>query len=62
MEFICPVCKTAGEIPEDDSVQPAWQTTCQKCGEVLSIERETGLVRAQSGSSEASGMRPKYDT
>ena len=62
MEFICPVCKTAGDIPEDDSVQPAWQTTCQKCGQALSIERETGRVQPISGDSETSRTRAKYET
>ena len=62
MEFICPVCKTAGDIPEDDSVQPAWQTTCQKCGKALSIERETGLAQPLSADRRTSGTRPKYET
>jgi tetratricopeptide (TPR) repeat protein len=62
MKFICPVCKTAGDIPEDDSAQPALQTTCQKCGKALSIERETGLAQPLSADRGASGTRPKYET
>jgi len=62
MKFICPVCKTAGDIPEDDSVMPALQTTCQKCGKALSIERETGLAQPLSADRRTSGTRPKYDT
>ena len=62
MKFICPVCKTAGDIPEDDSVQPAVQTTCQKCGNALSIERGTGRAEALSADSRTSGTRPKYET
>ena len=62
MKFVCPVCKTAGDIPEDDSVGPAWQTTCQKCGQALSIERETGRVQPISGGSETSRTRPEYET
>ncbi|MGD9226934.1 MAG: tetratricopeptide repeat protein [Desulfobacterales bacterium] len=62
MKFICPVCKTAGDIPEDDSVQPAVQTTCQKCGNALSIERGTGRAEALSADSRISGTRPKYET
>ena len=61
MKFICPVCKTAGDIPEDDSVQPAVQTACQKCGKALSIERETGLTQPLSAGRRAS-FRPKYET
>ena len=61
MKFICPVCKTAGDIPDDDSAQPAWQTTCRKCGQALTIERDTGLVQPLSGSRESSSMRPKYE-
>ena len=62
MKFICPVCKTAGDIPEDDSVQPVLQTNCQKCGQILSIERETGLAQPLSADRRASGTRPEYDT
>jgi tetratricopeptide (TPR) repeat protein len=62
MKFICPVCKTAGDIPEDDSAQPALQTTCQKCGKALSIERETGLAQPLSADRGASDTRPKYET
>ncbi len=62
MEFICPVCKKPGDIPEDDSVQPAWKTTCQKCGQALSITRETGHVQPISGGNETSRTRPKYET
>ena len=62
MRFICPVCETAGDIPEDDSDQPALQTTCQKCGKTLSIERKTGLAQPLPSSRRTSGTRPKYDT
>jgi tetratricopeptide (TPR) repeat protein len=62
MKFICPVCETAGDIPEDDSVQPALQTTCQKCGTGLSIERGTGRAQPLSADRRASGTRPKYET
>jgi tetratricopeptide (TPR) repeat protein len=62
MKFICPVCKTAGDIPEDDSVQPELRTTCQKCGKALSIERETGLAQPLSAARRTSGPRPKYET
>ena len=68
MKFVCPVCKTAGDIPEEDSVQPATQTTCQKCGTGLSIERETGRVqtlateRNQPAGRESPGPRSKYES
>jgi len=62
MKFICPVCKTAGDIPEDDSVQPALQIACRKCGQALSIERETGLAQPLSADRRASDTRPKYET
>jgi tetratricopeptide (TPR) repeat protein len=61
MKIICPVCKTAGDIPEDDSVQPAVQTTCRKCGKALSIERETGLAQPLSADRGTSGTRPEYE-
>jgi tetratricopeptide (TPR) repeat protein len=44
MEFICPVCKTAGEIPDDNLDRPATKTTCLKCGVRLSINLETRNV------------------
>jgi tetratricopeptide (TPR) repeat protein len=62
MKFICPVCKTVGDIPEDDSVKPALQTTCRKCGKALSIERETGLAQPLSADRKIPGIRPKYET
>ena len=62
MKFVCPVCQTAGDIPEDDLVQPAVQTTCQKCGSALSIERGTGQTEVLSADSGTSGSRPKYET
>lgn len=44
MEFVCPVCKSAGNIPEDDLDQPLKRTECRDCGTRLSIERKTGRV------------------
>jgi tetratricopeptide (TPR) repeat protein len=61
MKFICPGCKTAGDIPEDDSVQGEWQTTCRECGQALSVERETGRVQLLSGASGTSDTGPKYE-
>ncbi len=65
MKFVCPVCQTAGDIPEEDSLQPATQTTCLKCGTGLSIEHETGRVQRLSAGQDpledrtASSPRPK---
>lgn len=61
MRFICPVCKTAGEIPEDDTVEPVSQITCQKCGEALSVERSTGLAQQLSIDRTIADTRPKYE-
>ena len=70
MKFICPVCKTAGDIPEHEvsSGQSATQTACPKCGTGLSIEHATGRAQAQRRSAEqdllenreASRRRSKY--
>jgi tetratricopeptide (TPR) repeat protein len=51
MKFICPVCKTTGDIPdhEDSFSQPATQTKCLKCGTDLSVEPNTGQVQRISG-------------
>ena len=62
MKLICPVCKTAGEIAEDDSDQPEVQTTCQKCGTAFSIERGTDQVRTPAAGTKPSGPRPKNET
>ena len=68
MKFICPVCKTPGDIPdhEDNSSQPATQTTCLNCGTGLSVEHNTGQVQRRSVGKDpqedrkASSGRPKY--
>ena len=60
MKYVCPLCKTAGDIVEDESDQPTVEATCQNCGTALSIERETGLVRTPTaGGEKAPGPRPK---
>ena len=69
MKFVCPVCKTAGDIAVDDSLQPDSQTTCHKCGTKLSIEGESGRaqilsagygLRKESKSSAPSDHRSNY--
>jgi hypothetical protein len=66
MKFDCPVCKTVGDISEEDSVQPATQTTCQKCGTGLTIEHATGKVQTLATErnlpavGESSDPRSKY--
>lgn len=69
MKFICPVCKTSGDIPLADPVRPATQTTCHQCGAELSIEAESGRARILADeyglpkvkkSSTPSGRRSKY--
>ncbi len=67
MKFICPVCETAGDIPEDGTVAPTTQTTCHNCGAKLHIEQETGRVKAQtearfgSAAADTPSRKPKYD-
>jgi len=61
MKYICPVCKTAGDIAEDESDQPAVQTACQKCGTTVSIERGTGQVRALAADKKPPAPRPKNE-
>ena len=55
MKFVCPVCQTTGDIATDDSVQPATQATCPKCGTKLSFEGTSG-----SAPMRPSGQRSKY--
>lgn len=66
MKFVCPVCQTTGDIPEDRTDQPAAQTTCLKCGANLSVEYDTGRVQKQGAGQypqegqTAKRPRPKY--
>jgi len=68
MKFTCPVCRAPGDIPdhEDNSSQPATQTTCLKCGTDLSVEPNTGRVQQRSAGQDppedqkASSDQPKY--
>lgn len=67
MKFICPVCKTADNIPEEGTAPPATQTTCQKCGTGLSIVHATGRVQALTekhrapADEDSSDRRPKFE-
>ena len=45
MKFVCPMCKTAGDIPSEDSGRLVTQTNCRKCGAQLSIASESGRVQ-----------------
>ena len=68
MKFICPVCKTPGDIPdhEDITSQPATQATCSKCGAELSVEHSTGRIKKLSAGPdtqedrEGASGQPKY--
>lgn len=68
MEFVCPVCQTAGNISDDNLKRPATPTTCQKCGTPLSLTRETGQVdvlsaaRNPSAGKRPSSTQPGYET
>lgn len=48
MEFVCPVCKTNGNIVQDDLNQPATKTTCPNCGIILPINPADGSLDALS--------------
>jgi tetratricopeptide (TPR) repeat protein len=68
MKFICPVCRTPGDIPDpvDNASQPATQTTCLKCGADLFVEPNTGQAQRVSAGQDpqkdrkAPGRQPKY--
>jgi tetratricopeptide (TPR) repeat protein len=67
MKFICPKCKTAGEVPENGTVAPTTRTICHNCGAKLNIEQETGRVEAQTeerpapAATNTSRRKPKYE-
>jgi hypothetical protein len=46
MEFVCPVCKAIGNIPEKNLEHPVTKTTCQNCGTILLINPEKGNIDA----------------
>jgi tetratricopeptide (TPR) repeat protein len=58
MKFVCPICKTAGDIPSEDSGRPVIQTNCRKCGAELSIESESGRVQILAAGNGVSEGRP----
>ena len=68
MKFVCPVCKTSGDIPdrEDNADQSATPITCPKCGTHLSVEHNSGRVQQPSAEQDpqkgraASRGQPKY--
>ena len=62
MKYTCPLCKTAGDIADDESDQPVVQATCRNCGTALSIETETGRVRAGATDRQPLTQQPKYET
>ena len=46
MEFVCPVCKTTGNITEDDLNRPITKTTCPNCDIILLVNPDDGSVDA----------------
>lgn len=46
MEFVCPVCKVIGNIPEKNLEHPLTKTLCQTCKAILLINPEKGSVDA----------------
>jgi hypothetical protein len=38
MKFVCPVCKTAGNIRQDNLDRPVTKATCQNCGTIMLID------------------------
>lgn len=58
MKFVCPLCKTAGDIAADESGQPTVEATCQKCGTALSIEPGTGQVQTQASERRSPARQP----
>jgi tetratricopeptide (TPR) repeat protein len=67
MKYVCPVCKTAGDIPEDSTDARTTRTICHSCGAKLDIERETGGVEALTeerpapAAKDTAGRKPKYE-
>ncbi len=59
MKFVCPLCKTAGDIADDESDQPAVEVTCQNCGTALSIAPATGQVRTRASDRTPPARRPE---
>lgn len=50
MEYVCPVCETAGNSPENDPEKPIIKTTCRSCAAILLINADSGRVEAHKSS------------
>lgn len=46
MEFVCPVCKTNGNMTQSDLNHPVTKATCRNCGIILLINPADGSVDA----------------
>ncbi|MGD9006191.1 MAG: tetratricopeptide repeat protein, partial [Desulfobacterales bacterium] len=67
MKTVCPLCKTAVDVPEKGAGVLATRTTCLQCGAELAIEHKTGRIEvvneklSKAVGEKASGRRPKYE-
>jgi hypothetical protein len=50
MKFVCPVCKTAGELTQDVLEQKVTKTICRKCAAILIINPDSGKVETHKSS------------
>ena len=62
MEFVCPICKTNGNISQDNINHPVTKATCPNCGIILLINPADGSVDAlKSPLKDSPIMEPSED-
>lgn len=49
MNINCPECKTANPLPNTRIGQPSFQVTCEKCGNVITVQSNlsNALIQAE---------------
>jgi hypothetical protein len=63
-DYVCPVCRTDGSIPENRLEPPVTKATCHNCGTILLVNPDSGKVDApksplkDSTKLEISGTQP----
>jgi hypothetical protein len=56
MKFTCPVCKSTGNLPQNDLEKPITKTTCQSCAAILLVNPDSSKVEAHKSSLKDPGL------
>lgn len=58
MKIICPNCKSVYNIPEERLPHPTSKASCNGCGSVLLINKETGVIEVEAASADSAHDAP----